>query len=205
MHEKLGKRTSALSVGFGVSKASSRFNSALAHNRLGSLNGVYDIHTNSMQYPKIMQPTHARLEQLRSSPEASGALQGPLVEQNGNTTAENDSGCKDEEQKLDEAEDKDVTIFPKVAPVFSRNFLISDVCYVSPLLPNPGYPGPDGQVIDIGPESLTQVSAQVLAELPTDCREAYDEACSKEVRWKTRWGAERDDRAQARLRISYNT
>jgi chromatin structure-remodeling complex protein RSC7 len=27
-----------------------------------NLNGVYDIHTNTMQYPKIMQPTHARWE-----------------------------------------------------------------------------------------------------------------------------------------------
>lgn len=128
-----------------------------------------------------------------------------LVEPNRDDAGENDSRYKDEEQKLDKAEGKEGTIFPNVACVFSRNFLISDVLYVSPLLPDPGYPGPDGQVVDTGPDSLTQISAQILAELPTDCREAFNEACSKELMWKTRWGSERDDRAQARLRISYNT
>lgn len=72
MHEKLGKHMSASNFIFGVSKVGSRFNSVLAHNRLGNLRGVYDIHTNSMQYPKTMQPTHARFEQLQSSQKLPG-------------------------------------------------------------------------------------------------------------------------------------
>ena len=42
----------------------SRFNAALATQRHATLAGVYDTHTNLMFYPQIMQPTHARWEQL---------------------------------------------------------------------------------------------------------------------------------------------
>ena len=40
----------------------SRFNSSLAAARMTNLQGVYDIHTNVMQWPSHMQPTHARWE-----------------------------------------------------------------------------------------------------------------------------------------------
>jgi chromatin structure-remodeling complex protein RSC7 len=40
----------------------SRFNSQLAASRRENTDGVYDIHTNVMQFPANMQPTHARWE-----------------------------------------------------------------------------------------------------------------------------------------------
>ncbi|KIW23801.1 uncharacterized protein PV07_11974 [Cladophialophora immunda] len=43
-------------------REASRFNAQLTANRLENINGVYDIHTNVMQYPAHMQPTHARWE-----------------------------------------------------------------------------------------------------------------------------------------------
>lgn len=42
----------------------SRFNSQLTGARSENRNGVYDIHTNIMQYPAHMQPTHARWEMV---------------------------------------------------------------------------------------------------------------------------------------------
>src|SRR6266480_1248281 len=38
----------------------SRFNGFLATARQKNSNGLYDIHTNSMQWPSALQPTHAR-------------------------------------------------------------------------------------------------------------------------------------------------
>jgi chromatin structure-remodeling complex protein RSC7 len=40
--------------------------------------GVYDIHTNIMQYPAIMQPTRARIEQISPEDEASRAEKSEL-------------------------------------------------------------------------------------------------------------------------------
>ncbi|PQE06532.1 nuclear localization NPL6 protein [Rutstroemia sp. NJR-2017a WRK4] len=45
-------------------REASRFNSAIAAARHQTHNGIYDPHTNIMQYPKSMQPTHARWEQI---------------------------------------------------------------------------------------------------------------------------------------------
>lgn len=44
--------------------AHSMYNSLISVGRRAQLGGSYDIHTNSMQYPKIMQPTHARWERV---------------------------------------------------------------------------------------------------------------------------------------------
>ena len=45
----------------------SNFNSMLAAARRQALEGVYDAHTNIMCYPKTMQPTHARWEEVPPS------------------------------------------------------------------------------------------------------------------------------------------
>ncbi|KAF2115875.1 nuclear localization protein [Lophiotrema nucula] len=45
-------------------RAASRFNASLSALRKANLNGIYDPHTNQITYPKIMQPTHARWEQV---------------------------------------------------------------------------------------------------------------------------------------------
>ncbi|KAI1819015.1 hypothetical protein F4861DRAFT_200734 [Xylaria intraflava] len=48
-------------------REASRFNADLAAIRRHNLAGVYDIHTNTIQYPAIMQPTHVRIEQVEES------------------------------------------------------------------------------------------------------------------------------------------
>jgi chromatin structure-remodeling complex protein RSC7 len=45
----------------------SRFNSHLTAQRRANLGGVYDINTNLMFYPKIMQPTHVKWEHVEAS------------------------------------------------------------------------------------------------------------------------------------------
>jgi hypothetical protein len=71
--------------------------------RRANLNGLYDIHTNQMHYPSIMQPTHARIEQI-----ADG-----------------------EEQEPDEASPAP-TIFSAIKPSISRNFLVMDTHLETP-------------------------------------------------------------------------
>ncbi|KAH7326577.1 chromatin remodelling complex Rsc7/Swp82 subunit-domain-containing protein [Stachybotrys elegans] len=55
-------------------REASTFNAGI--NAIRKLNnaGVYDIHTNTMQYPKVMQPTYARVEQV--APEDESATRG---------------------------------------------------------------------------------------------------------------------------------
>lgn len=42
----------------------SNFNSILSAARQYQSKGIYDIHTNMMHFPAVMQPTHVRIEQL---------------------------------------------------------------------------------------------------------------------------------------------
>ncbi|EXJ57377.1 hypothetical protein A1O7_07724 [Cladophialophora yegresii CBS 114405] len=51
-------------------REASRFNSQLAAARLDNRDGAYEIHTNVMQYPAHMQPTHARWEVIVDQAEA---------------------------------------------------------------------------------------------------------------------------------------
>ena len=83
--------------------------------------------------------------------------------------------------------------------------MITDTYYSTPSTSILGYPGPDEDVIDIGPGGLMHVPDQVLAALPDDCHQAFIKARSEERAWKENWGPESEDSARARLRITYNT
>lgn len=96
------------------------------------------------------------------------------------------------------------TIFQEVPPIFSRNFMIADVCYVSPPFSGLGTPGPDGEVLDISTGGLAPIPSHVLAEIPDRCRQAFDEVRSEEAKWKASWGGETTDCARGQLRICYN-
>lgn len=79
----------------------SRFNSVLASARSGNSHGVYDIHTNTTQWPGNLQPTHARWQQIHG------------------------------ERSLDEADTIVRTRLSWVPPVYSRNYRIHDLCVES--------------------------------------------------------------------------
>ncbi len=146
----------------------SRFNAALGAARRQILNGIYDPHTNIMQYPKSMQPTHARWEQVD---DYEVATNGRVA--NGNT------------EDYDEG-----SIFTPVKPIYSRNFMIVDTVYESAPASNLGVPGPDGEFHDFGFNGLSSISDDLKAELPEECRVALEEALEKEMQWKNRWGSE---------------
>lgn len=48
-------------------RAAAQFNLEIAAIRRHNLSGVYDIHTNTVQFPATMQPTHVRVEQIANS------------------------------------------------------------------------------------------------------------------------------------------
>ncbi|CAJ2512609.1 Uu.00g007280.m01.CDS01 [Anthostomella pinea] len=61
-------------------REASRFNADLAAIRRHNLSGVYDVHTNTMQYPSIMQPTHARIEQVADSTTSNDSARFPPLD-----------------------------------------------------------------------------------------------------------------------------
>jgi chromatin structure-remodeling complex protein RSC7 len=150
----------------------SRFNSILGALRRQNLNGIYDPHTNVMQYPKIMQPTHARWEQIDDNEVESQNL---LLNGQAGKEAEVSS------------------IFPPVKPLYSRNFRIVDTAYESAPSVQYGIPGLDGDVYDIGFNGISSVSDEIKAELPPECLAAFENALVKEKQWKSKWGTEDTD------------
>ena len=154
-----------------------------------------------MQYPKIMQPTHARWEQVLPTSASSRPTQTAADQING-VLPNGSHGATAHSNGRESATD---TIFPDIPPVFTRNFMISDTYYEVPPASVLGNPGPDEEVLDVGPGELTRVPEHLVAELPDDCRQAFVEARAVEKAWKGRWGTDKEDGARAQLRITYNT
>lgn len=134
---------------------------------------MYDVHTNIMQYPKTMQPTHAKWVQINDKDvKANGQLT------NGDTN-----------DHVDEVP----TMFTPVKPIYSRNYMIVDTAYETAPYSSLGNPGPDGDVHDIGFTGLSAISNDIKAELPPECLAAFEEALAKELEWKNKWGTEATD------------
>jgi chromatin structure-remodeling complex protein RSC7 len=172
---------------------------------------VYDVHTNVMQYPKIMQPTHARWEAL---PPSDFKPSSQLTEGMSTLRLTNGTDGTDEisAHEPEIAADSASSIFHPVPSVFTRRFAITDIHYETPESSTLGVPGPDGDVHDIGNNGLISmadpqhpefVSAAVLAELPPDCKDALVEAASREWAWKSRWRSEASDAARGAPLKSY--
>ncbi|KAL8682107.1 MAG: hypothetical protein Q9186_001812 [Xanthomendoza sp. 1 TL-2023] len=155
----------------------SRFNASIAAIRRINLEGVYDPHTNTLQYPKIMQPTHAQWQESTVPQHSHSSEQIRLVDSQ----------------------------LPEVPAVLERNFLISDTYFASPPISSLGNPGPDGDIVDVGPPGLVATSESVAAAIPVECLKALDSARSEAMKWKKSWGGEARDGARAYLRITYNT
>ncbi len=179
-----------------VTDIDSRFNSSLANARRQNLNGVYNVHTNVMQYPKIMQPTYARWEQVPPPNQKSPVSPYSIDHVNKN----ND----DSDDAVAETDIEAEGLFPDIPPVFARNFMITDTYYVTPITSTQEFEGLDEDVTDTGLGGITQISERVLEALPEDCRRCVIKARSNERAWKEIWGSQHDDLARARLRITYN-
>ncbi|KAL9598383.1 MAG: hypothetical protein Q9219_004545 [cf. Caloplaca sp. 3 TL-2023] len=160
-------------------REASRFNTSITLNRRQNLAGVYDLHTNALQYSKIMQPTHARWEACTT----------------GYHWPSTTSTCEDRQTD---------TKFPPPLSALERNFLIADTYYASPLVTSFGVPGPDRDVADIGPPDLPAISHSSAAAVPFDCRATLEFVQQEARNWKTSWNGEDVDGARAQLHISYN-
>ncbi|KAL4933649.1 chromatin structure-remodeling complex subunit RSC7 [Aspergillus undulatus] len=195
-------------------REAANFNAVLSHTRRQNLGGTYDIHTNIIQYPKIMQPSHARWERL-PPPDPRGATKltqemSTLTLTNGTTEDENvQPETEEQENKPDE---ETPTIFSSIPATLSRRFAVLDVHTESPPFSNMGVPGPDGDVHDLGANGLISVAnpkypefvnPEILDELPPECKEALIEAASHEWEWKSKWCSEVDDGARVAPRKSY--
>jgi chromatin structure-remodeling complex protein RSC7 len=156
----------------------SRFNTMLAGIRKDTLPGMYDIHTNTMQYPSIAQPTHARWERVDVESNMKAITNG----MNGHNINSNE-----------------VTVMPKLESVYGRNIRIHDLCLESAPDSSLGPPG-----LDEDPTSLTSVPQDVLDELPPECRAAFDEAKNRQIEWKSKWLTEATDGMRARFTPSMN-
>ncbi|KAH0542701.1 hypothetical protein FGG08_002935 [Glutinoglossum americanum] len=179
----------------------SRFNTRLLTTRRKTLKGVYDPHTNSMQYPSIMQPTHAHWEQLptpSSTPDLSPNSRTDGI--NTNETLANGTATL----STDDADTQDPpSIFPAAAPVYMRNFMIADTFFASPPLSGLGVPGPDGDEWDVGPRGVSDVPDDVIAMLPPECLGPFLEVREEERKWKESWSSEAIDGARAKLRVGF--
>ncbi|KAL2866743.1 chromatin remodelling complex Rsc7/Swp82 subunit-domain-containing protein [Aspergillus lucknowensis] len=196
-------------------REAANFNAVLSHTRQQNLGGVYDLHTNLIQYPKIMQPSHARWERLPPpDPRTASKLtkeMSTLTLANG-ATGDDNANIQAETEGDSKLEEDTPTIFSTIPAAFSRRFAILDIHCEGPPYSNMGVPGPDGDVYDLGTNGLISianpkhpefVSPEILEDLPPECREALIESASQEWEWKSRWCSEVDDGARTVPQKSY--
>ena len=159
----------------------SRFNSSLAAVRRENNDGVYDIHTNILQWPKTMQPTHARWTSVEQE-RADGQGDEKMKDANGINADQHDT------------DQQSSSIFKELDPVYPRNFMIHDLVLEGAPESRFGPPG-----LDNDPQSLSSLSCDVLDELSADCRQAFEEAKARELSWRSRWSTESTDGARGRF------
>lgn len=219
MHGKPGKlllSSNPLANRLSTDLYRSTFNSSLSSTRRTTLEGVYEIHTNAIQYPKIMQPTHARWERL---PPPDPRVASKLTKGLSTLTLANetDTAPPAEDEPANDTERDPTTpadsIFSSIPSTLSRRWAIHDTVYETPPYSNQGVPGPDGDVHSLGSNGLISlanpdhpefVTPEILAELPPECKEALVETAAREWEWKTNWRSEVDDGARSHPVKSYS-
>ena len=210
-------------IGIHTNSPPSSFNHKLADMRRANLDGVYDVHTNIMQVPSIMQPTHARWERVPPAPDGTTAAglttnMNSLNINNGSPSDEaNQAPAAPEaneshEPAAGETTEKPSSIFSPVLANIHNRYVVQDIVYESPQYSNMGVPGPDGDVHDIGPNGMVSVAnpshpefmtPEILELLPPECKEALADACAREVEWKSKWRTETEDGLRTQPTKSY--
>lgn len=158
-----------------------------------------------MFYPKIMQPTHVKWEQVIPDSSGSSCQVTAGAQSNGHLTngdAHPDTTMAGDDINIESQSAMDG--FRPVPDIISRNFLVTDMYFETPPFSNVGVPGPDGGVSDVGPNGLSDIPQDVLDELPEDCRIALEQAKNAEAQWKNKWNTEKIDGSRGSLRIGFN-
>ncbi|EPE09098.1 chromatin structure-remodeling complex protein rsc7 [Ophiostoma piceae UAMH 11346] len=147
-------------------REASNFNSMLAAVRMGAtLEGVYDIHTNQMQYPASMQPRRARVVQVDDSlkEEDTSAVFPPLAPQVARNFFVTDIHLETPPAGIS-------------AAAYDRY--------------RDGSTASGQQDFLSSFQGLGAVSDDIKDLLPPECRAAFDEAAGQEQAWFGRWGDE---------------
>lgn len=190
----------------------STFNSKLAEMRRATMGGTYDVHTNAMQYPQIMQPTHCRWEPVPPADLMTDMSSLSLSNKESSTNANADQTNTDPATSGEQAEEEHRSIFRSVPAHISDRYVVQDVIYESPPYSNMGLPGPDGDLRNLHPNGLASIadpthpefmSPEIIALLPEDAKEALIDSAAREVEWKSRWSNETTDGARSRPLKSY--
>jgi chromatin structure-remodeling complex protein RSC7 len=151
-----------------------------------------------MHYPAIMQPTHAHWEHIppshpdvHSEPTPSTRLltNGTVPEPSTDAPTHNDNHN---------------TLFKPPTDFMYRNLLTVDVAYRTPTVANAALPSLKNAFGGaIAAPSLSEVHDDVLAELPRECREAFEKERQKELDWRAQWGNETQHGARADIKITF--
>lgn len=183
--------------------------------RRHNLDGVYDSHTNMMFYPTIMQPTHAKWEQIPPPTPASPSaerkqltnrlMNGPLTNGHSDPLINHHDSTMNGIEELERIQQSQPTIFSDVPAIVSRNFAVIDTVYKAPPISNTGYPGPDDLITDpfSGTTGLSNIAPELIDELPDHCKAAFLEAKEAELSWKRQWGTEKDVGKRGDLKIGF--
>jgi chromatin structure-remodeling complex protein RSC7 len=181
--------------------------------RKATMGGVYDIHTNTMQYPQITQPTHCRWERVPPADLHKDMSALNLTTDSDTTdSAQNKGSYVELIPQGDTSTEKPSTIFPPVPAHIANNYLVQDIVYESPPYSNMGIPGPDGDLRNLQPNGIVStanpthpefMTPEIIALLPPECKEALIEAAAREVEWKSKWSTEANDGARAQPTKSF--
>jgi chromatin structure-remodeling complex protein RSC7 len=181
--------------------------------RRATMDGIYDVHTNTMQYPQIMQPTHARWERVPPSDLGNTAELMSTLSIANKSMADAQSASAEPADSADKPDDQtQKSIFPPVPLHTSDRYLVTDMVYESPPYSNMGIPGPDGDLCNMNPNGLASIAnlnhpefmtPEILALLPDDCKDALIDAAAREIQWKSKWSTEALDGMRAQPSKSY--
>ena len=138
--------------------------------RRNNIDGVYEIHTNTMHYPASMQPTHARIEQVvdtDSKEDAGSAAFPPLKPAISRNFMVTDTYMEMPPAGISAASYN--VPFRGAAPDH-ESYVQSD--YLAPF------------------QGLSAVPQEIRDLLPEECRKAFDKAARREDEWHSKWGTE---------------
>ena len=162
----------------------------MAFQRRQTLAGVYNIHTNFMQYPKIMQPTRVRWEYVK------------------NNKPRDDGVSRDDEMMIEgvvgERERTPLSEYESERHPNASKFMVVDAHFDTPSASPLGYFGTGSDFTETDFSGLTSVSADVANVLPENCGDVFRRICAQERQWRQKWGREDDSAMRAKIRVTYN-